>query len=103
VLIAKIIKEKCKYELKDPVQFREKRGIFGIPSPFVVGLIKVQQSDAARVAELIKYFDITDTEGNIWHCRALPLDKDLAGTNIMNTNLRLCVFVKNIPKEYSHA
>jgi hypothetical protein len=69
----------------------------------MIGFIKVDQADAARVAQAIKYFDFNDGQGNIWHCRALPFDRDLLGANKVNTNLKLTVFVKNIPVEYSHA
>jgi len=63
----------------------------------------VEQSEAARVAQAIKYFDFDDYSGNKWHCRALPFDRDLLGANKINTNLKLTVFVKNIPEEYTHA
>jgi len=55
------------------------------------------------VIQGIKYFDFPDGQGNNWHCRALPFDRDLLGANKNTTNLKLCVFVKNIPRDYSHA
>ena len=105
VRIAQIIKEKSGYELQEPVQFREARANFftGLPSPFMIGFIKVDQNDAPRVTQAIKYFDFPDGQGNVWHCRALPFDRDLLGANKVATNLKLTVFVKNIPEEYSHA
>jgi hypothetical protein len=105
VRLAHIIKEKCGYELPDPVQFRECRPNLttGLPSPFMMGIMKVDSNDAPRVSQAIKYFDFPDGQGNVWHCRTLPFDRDLLGANKNATNLRLNVFIKNIPSEYSHA
>ena len=93
VKIASIIKQKCGYELTEPVQLREARPhpLTGLASPFMTGIIKVDPNEHSKVAKAIKYFDIedgTDEKGNprVWHCRALPLDRDLIGINKNATN-----------------
>ncbi len=48
-------------------------------SPLINGIIKVDQKDFLAVAKAIKYFDIADDYGKVWHCWALPIDKELIG------------------------
>ena len=50
-----------------------------------------------RVAiEKLKYFTVSDK-----HCRALPFDKDLLGSNRPKLNRDNDIFVKNIPADWS--
>jgi hypothetical protein len=62
VKITEIIRNAAKYELTEPVQFRDARIsiITGLLSPLINGIIKVDQKDFLAVAKAIKYFDITD-------------------------------------------
>ena len=66
------------------------------------GIIKiVDENEFQRVAKAIKYFDIedgTDENGRprVWHCRALPLDRDMIGINKNATNQTMNVFIKNL-------
>ncbi len=48
-------------------------------SPLIGGVIEVDQKDFQAVAKAIKYFDISDGSGKVWHCRALPCMKELFG------------------------
>ena len=56
--IANIIKAKTGYELTEPVQFRvgKPNRTTLLPSPYVLGIIKVDHSEFKKVAEGIKYF-----------------------------------------------
>lgn len=103
VQIANVIRKATGYELLEPVQFKEARvsPISGLPSPLVAGIIKVDQSEYQKVADAIKYFDITDGQEQVWHCRALPFDKDLIGGNKNIINLKQNVFLTKIPKEWT--
>lgn len=79
-----------------------------MPSPFSLGIIKVDPNQCQHVAQAIKYFTIddgTDAEGNkrVWECRALPFDRDLLGANKQNTNTLLNVFVKGITNDVTAA
>jgi RNA recognition motif-containing protein len=101
IKINQIIKEKCGVELQEPVQFKDCRPHFttGLPSPFSYGIIKVDPSDFKKVAEGMKYFEISDGTDKKWQCRGLPFDRDLLGPNKINTNIKQNVFVQNIPKD----
>ncbi len=83
IKINSIFKEKCGVEIAEAVQFRDCRPnpTTGLPSPFQLGLIKLDNSELKKIADGIKYFDINDGSGRIWHCRGLPYDKDLLGPN----------------------
>lgn len=41
-----------------------------------------------------------DNVKKVWHCRALPFDKDLIGGNKNILNLKQNVFIREIPKEW---
>ena len=88
VKITEIIRNAAKYELTEPVQFKDARisATTGLLSPLINGIIKVDQKDFQTVAKAIKYFEITDGQNKTWQCRALPFDKDLIGgqKNILN-------------------
>jgi hypothetical protein len=101
VKINSILKERCQVDLQDPVQFRECRPhpLTGLPSPFQVGVIKIDPADFKKVADGMKYFEITDGADRKWNCRGLPFDKDLLGANKLNTNLKQNIFVYDLPKE----
>ena len=88
IKINQIIKDKCGVELQEPVQFKDPRphALTGIQSPFCIGIIKVDAADYKRVAEGIKYFEMSDGSSKVWQCRALPYDKDLVGQNRALTN-----------------
>jgi hypothetical protein len=77
VMISDVIRKACAYELTEPVEFKVARvsNKYGIPSPLIDGIIKVDQKDLTTIAKSIKYFEITDGE-KVWPCRALPFDKD---------------------------
>lgn len=100
VKIHSIIKERCGVEFNEPVQFKDCRPhpTTGLPSPFQIGIIKVDSIDAKKVADAMKYFEITDGAGLTWNCRGLPFDKDLLGPNKVSTNLKQNIFVNGIPK-----
>ena len=103
IRINQIIKERCGLEIQEPVQFRECRphAATGLPSPYCIGIIKVDPAEFKKVSETMKYFEMTDGSGSTqaWHCRSLPFDRDLLGPNKVATNLRQNIFVSNIPKE----
>ncbi len=71
----------------------------GLLSPLINGIIKVDQKDHLAVAKAIKYFDITDGQGKVWQCRALPFDKDLIGGQKNIINLKQNVFLRKIPED----
>ena len=102
VKISTVIKEKTGYDLTESVQYRDCRPhpLTGLPSPFTQGIIKVDPAEWKKVADAIKYFNITDgTDEKVWHCRALPFDRDLLGAQRNNTNNALNVFLKDIPQD----
>jgi len=106
VKISSIIKDKTGYELSEPVQFKDCKPnpLTGVPSPFKLGIIKVDPAQWSTISKEIKYFNIEDGEdmqGNkrVWECRALPFDRDLLGANKLNTNSQLNVFVRGIKDE----
>ena len=80
-MIAQIVRDLAQYELKKPVHFREPKisKITGMVSPLIGGDIEVDQKDFQAVGKAIKYFDISDGQGKVWHCRALPCMKELFG------------------------
>lgn len=99
VKIASIIKDKCEYDLPEPVQFKECKPnpLTGVLSPFSMGMIKVDKTHSKKVAEAMKYFKIDDGSGDpkqVWECRALAFDRDLLGANKNATNSQQNVFVK---------
>ena len=99
VKIAKVIKDQSEYDLQEPVQFRDCKPhpVSGLPSPFQYGIIKVDPTQWEKVSKAIKYFNINDgDESRKWQCRALPFDRELLGSNKLNTNTQLNVFVKGI-------
>jgi hypothetical protein len=105
VKIAEILKKACDYDLTEPIQFRAPRISVsnGLPSPLISGVMKVDPKDMQKVAQAIKYFDIVDSSDDqkVWHCRALPFDKDLMGPQKNIMNLKQNVFLKCIPKNWS--
>ena len=103
VRITDVIRKACGYELTEPVQFKEARISMhtGLLSPLINGIIKIDQKDFATVAKAIKYFEITDGQGKVWHCRALPFDKDLIGGQKNIMNLKQNVFLRSIPKDWT--
>ena len=105
VKIAEIVKKAADYDLTEPVQFRPPRysAQNGLISPLVSGLMKVDQKDFQKVALAVKYFDITDSTDTtkVWHCRALPFDKDLMGAQKNIMNVKQNVFLKCIPKTWN--
>lgn len=99
VKIAEIIRNSCKYELKEPVQFKKPRiSITGHFSPLINGIITVEKKDYQTVAKAIKYFEISDDKKKIWQCRALPFKTSRLYdvTSIMNNEQN--VFLRCIPK-----
>jgi len=103
VQIAKIIRERANYELQEPVQFRDCRVLpNGLPSDFQYGICKIDNASLPAVAEAMKYFTMDlsqqskDGKPLLWHCRALPFDRELLGVNKNGTNQQLNVFVRNI-------
>jgi hypothetical protein len=62
VMIHSIIKAKTGYELPEPVQFRECKPhpLTGLPSPFALGIIKVDPTEWKKVSDALKYFDIEE-------------------------------------------
>lgn len=106
VKIAEIIKTKANYDITEPIQFREcpPDRYTGLPSPFYFGIIKINDGLVAkRVADAIKYFDISnDITSFVWHCRALPYDRDLQGVQRSSINTKKTILVKNLPKNVSH-
>jgi len=110
VKIAAIIKAQTNYDLPEPVQFRDCKPhpVSGLPSPYVLGMVKIDPSEWKRVSDGMKYFDFedeVDQEGQkkVWPCRALAFDRDLLGVNKANTNSQLNVYVKCIPKDQTTA
>lgn len=107
IRVNQIIKERCGLEIQEPVQFRDARphAATGLPSPYCIGIIKVDPAEFKKVAESIKYFEMTDGSKELdgstkaWQCRGLPFDRDLLGPNKVATNLRQNIFVSNIPKD----
>jgi polyadenylate-binding protein len=60
-------------------------------------MVKFNDANDFRVAiEKLKYFTVSDK-----HCRALPFDKDLLGSNRPRLNRDNDIFVKNIPLDWS--
>jgi len=102
VAIAQIIKDKSGYELQEPVQFKEVISRSGLPSQYFKGFIKVDPNLVNEVAKKIKYFSFPDSDGNVWQCRVLPYDRELLGASRNQTNIKYTVFIKGIPKEYTH-
>ena len=90
IKINQIIKERCGIELQEPVQFKECRPhpVSGLPSPFTIGIIKVDPSEYKKVTDGMKYFELSDGSEKKWHCRCLPFDRDLLGPNKIATNLK---------------
>ena len=103
VKITEVIRKACAYELTEPVQFKDARISMytGLLSPLINGIIKVDQKDFLTVAKAIKYFEISDGQGKVWQCRALPFDKDLIGGQKNILNLKQNVFLKKIPVDWS--
>jgi hypothetical protein len=106
VKIASIIKDKADYDLPEPVQFKEVKPnpLTGVPSPFSMGMIKVDKTHSKKVAEAMKYFKFDDGSGDakqVWECRALPFDRDLLGANKNATNTQQNVFVKGLKDDIS--
>jgi hypothetical protein len=107
IRVNQIIKERCGLEIQEPVQFRECRphAATGLASPYCIGIIKVDPAEFKKVAESMKYFEMTDGSKELdgstkaWQCRGLPFDRDLLGPNKVATNLRQNIFVSNIPKD----
>jgi len=62
IKITEIIRNASKYELTEPVHFKDARIciITGLMSPLINGIIKVDKKDFLAVAKAIKYFDISD-------------------------------------------
>ena len=92
VKITDIILNACGYELTEPVSFKQQKS--DINHPLINGVIRVDLKEVDTVAKAIKYFEIKDKNNNVWHCRALPFDKDLCNPykDIINENK--CVFLR---------
>jgi hypothetical protein len=105
IKINQIIKERCNLELQEPVQFRECRPhqATGLPSPFSIGIIKVDPADFIKVKDGMKYFEVSDGSDKKWQCRGLPFERDLLGPNKIATNLKQNVFIHNISKDVTAA
>jgi hypothetical protein len=104
VKLAELFKQLAGVELKEPIQFRDKKPhpVTGIASPFQNAIVLTDSvEERNKLLEKIKYFEVSENgdEQNKWQCRALPFDKDLLGSNKNLTNKQCNVFVKNIPQE----
>ncbi len=49
----------------------------------------------------MKYFDITDKEGKVWNCRALPYYKNIISGSIKILSPEHTVLVKSVPKDWT--
>lgn len=87
IKISELLKKEVKETSFEPPQIRRDAN-----KPFYTAVLKFNDAnDFKSAVEKFKYFDF---EGR--QCRALPFDKDLLGSNRINTN-KNNIFVKRIP------
>jgi RNA recognition motif-containing protein len=87
IKISELLKKEVKETSFEPPQIRRDAN-----KPFYTAVLKFNEpNDFKNAVEKFKYFEF---EGK--QCRALPFDKDLLGSNRINTN-KNNVFVKRLP------
>lgn len=87
--LAKVIKEQTGYNLEHQPQVRRDPN-----KPFYTAVIKIDNPEKfVEVAKKLRYFSL---EGK--HCRALPYQTDLLGSNV-NRLTEQNLFVRKIPKD----
>ena len=43
--------------------------------------MNVPKTELEKISKEIKYFDIKDDNGNVWHCRSRPFEKGFMKVN----------------------